>query len=740
MVEYDIYRKEIVDFLQTVTIKFELFAEMMKIRLYNELGIEISSEKENPYYLNLCGQYSPLDEKMYVTTIETNEEVLFDTNLKINYPKTALLYRVPSQEYETLCQKYPAQVGLIKSIVYPASDIDTAIAAENFSVLAHDSSLLHSNERESLLIALYRTLRYIYNRWYIADYAYERMYPLTFMGVVWASLPQALLSQRVMNLRTPQVHPMHIWEYLSARGLKEYRDILNDKQALFLYRNIEYLLQNKGKKETLQILAENLLKDLQVSLVGKNILQQTTTRADECITVPEFLSEEVVKYNSFETINESTFESMEQIVHRIADEGYFPDASAEVIAEMELRFGETELNVLPTRLLELEKAILNTQYQGLLLKFLFDTMIYQWNKGKLLYRIQFTDPNTNTPLDLTIGETLALFQYVHHKETGQELTTLPIKCPVRTLYRDTRPTDVELVDTVTFGDTTYPLTTLVDVDTVVREIPYMSEYFETKAEFTTALYEQFEVLIKHIERLRTNASLLYHRGMDTLYQKLTINTMLEFTLVEGSNYQEWLTSSPKIAQLISSYENLPNKQLFYVELCDLLIAQMIPIEDAIFSKYTAYAKDKTALYAGLKKLFIQLCSYRLTFLETDRTVLTFITTPHLCVGGVGGSHYDNVRIGDFEIPYSTALKTVDVTDLSIFDAVSILDAPGSSTDDIPVKSGFEVRTEKSEEAGPIVMYNLVTMKDHSIFDESVVTPLPIGATTYAFTEPFQAEE
>lgn len=36
-------------------------------------GTIITSDLDNPYYINLAGLYSPLDEPMYVTDIETNK-------------------------------------------------------------------------------------------------------------------------------------------------------------------------------------------------------------------------------------------------------------------------------------------------------------------------------------------------------------------------------------------------------------------------------------------------------------------------------------------------------------------------------------------------------------------------------------------------------------------------------------------------------------------------------------------
>lgn len=735
MVENDVYRKEILDFLQTVTIKFKLFADVMEKRMREELGIIVERPEDNPYYQNLCGMYSPLDTDMFITAVETGEQVKFSTDLKITHPKTFALYKVPSEEFSRLCETYPNQVGLIKSIVYPVENIALAISAPNFTVLAGDTTLLHQNERESLMVEMDRVLRYIENRWYIADYIYEGFYPATFMGLVWSILPQALLAQRIRNIRTPQVHPFHIWEYLDSKGLRSYRDILNDKQALFLYRNMEYISQNKGTKRTLEILAENLLKDLQVKLVGKMVLQQTATRASECITVPEFLSDNVVNYTTAEGINEGSFESMGQILSRIEAEGYFPNLDAEVVERMTTRFGEASSNVVPTRLLEFEKSIMDTTYEKLLLQFLFDTMVYQWYLGNLQYKINFTDPNTNIPIELTFGEVLALFQYVHLKESGEGLTVLPIHACINNAYVLVRPNKSAIQKWIYVDGIRYRLDTYVDVDKVLNEIPFHSGPYESREDFVTKTAQQFRVLVTHIERLRSNGGLLYHEAFNTLYKYLTVDEFIDIQLVDAPNYQVWIDSTPKISQLLSAYEKLPDKVIFYKDLCDILLEQVVPMQDPIFEEFTAFNKDKSAMYTGLKRLFIQLTSYRLTFLETNRRSITFITPPHLVIGTTSGTDTVKGIISAVGQDISSKFREYGGFDLSALDDTDILRVDSKDRHTTVDPTPLVLDTGKFGEVTYFRDYHSVEIVDRSVYTERSVTVLDNGAETYEFTTP-----
>ena len=251
------YKKEIFNFLRTVTIKFEPFAYMMG-KDYMELhGLTNPHAPWNPYYINLVGEYVETNTLMTVRSIETEQTVPFNRDLFTKYPRTGKLYKIPNQEYFRLQERYPENTGLIQSIVYPVSSIEEAIAAPNLSLLAYDDSLLEETERYDLILCLKNFLEFVRRRWWVADFGYEDMYATTFWTMLWQMLPIVLLTRRFTNIRTPCVHSYHVWEYLSNKGLGDYRTVLTTKQSMWLYRNLEYVLKNQGKNDTLIKLAKN---------------------------------------------------------------------------------------------------------------------------------------------------------------------------------------------------------------------------------------------------------------------------------------------------------------------------------------------------------------------------------------------------------------------------------------------------------------------------------------------------
>lgn len=669
-IDYEIYRKEILDLMGTLTIKFSPFAKIMAQNYTKNTGKILTDDESNPYYINLMGQYHELNEMMYVTSVETGKKVPFDLNLRYDYPKTSALYKINTDEYKILCNTYPKQVDLIKSIVYPVTmPIHDVIDVDDFTILGGDFTMLHNNERESIKEALLSYLEYIKTRWFIRDYDYEENYPIAFMGVVWAIMPQALLTRRIMNMKTVLVHPMHIWEYLGAKGLSDYRDILSDEQSMFLYRNIDYIRQNKGKKSNLIILAENLLKNLKVSLVSKTVLQNTGDKEDDCITIPEFLSEEVVNYNTSEAIDEITASKMNDILYRVHEEGYYPDYSPDDSADMELKFGETEFNMLPTRLYEFLKYTVDTRYLELLMEFFIDTLLYRYSKGELQYRYYFKDPNVSVMVDLSIPDMILLLHYCTYRESGIIPSAIPKLYSSRIAYVNYQPKlGQDIPYKFNYQGFPYFYDSLIDTKRILTEIPFTWGKIESSVLFMDYLAKQFLVLVDHLRDARRTAHLKYQYALTHFYGYLRCHESFSIEkFTKAKNFEEWIAQTAGVSELIGGYSNLPHSNKFFSELCDTLLMQMFPVvTGSPLVGFMGAIQDDTLFYKKLKKLFITLCSRRLTYLDTDRNQTTFFMFPNQ---GAEGVHTDSTSTSLL----STESKDVDIitdvesnVDLSIF--------------------------------------------------------------------------
>ena len=389
-----IANKEIVDFLRTTTLKCTYFADKSKSSI-NESYLEQTPEIETPYIRHLAGEYilakpitgsddprhlvtDPMtgmvteqvypnpetptqlynadrdvyiqiadkklyrndfkfDEMMYVTSLDTGEEIPFTLeNLHGEFAKargwsehsvhtkTLSAYKVPGRYFDLLCERYPNQVDLIKAIVYPtpareytAQELATIaaiesgkriaadgteisidddliaimkaslpslsrrrrekiVAAKNFDILSYDDSLLEENERIEMVMHMKTFLDVVKKRWDIADFCYEDNYPQVLWSVVWSLLPLILVAKRYADIKTPFVHSTHLWDYLTSNGLEEYKGYLNTTQALFLYKNITYLKKHRGKQLVMNILIDNLLNEFNLDITAKTVVLDTS--------------------------------------------------------------------------------------------------------------------------------------------------------------------------------------------------------------------------------------------------------------------------------------------------------------------------------------------------------------------------------------------------------------------------------------------------------------------------------
>lgn len=628
-IQWNLYRQEIYNYVNSMTIKFGTFADIIKKRIYNTTSYSLTDDRENPYYLNLIGEYDNKIFKqptIYVKALETGSDVPFNKQLWIDYPETASLYNITTDEYKNLCLKYPDQVGLIKNIIYPVLDIDYAIQAPELTILRHEPFFLQANERESLYKAAVNFLTYMRERWFIRDFDFEDQYPIAFAAQVYSLLPLILLARRIQNLNTDAVHKMHVWDTLSENGLGDYQDVLTDVKARWLYRNINYIKNNKGRKDTLYKLADNILKDLKVTLVGKVIYQNNADIENNCTLVPEFLSEEIRNYDENKTIDTVAFESMDTIMHRLHAEGVYPDYSYVDSINKQVRFGHTQLNELQTQLLELKKYTINTTHLLRLIEFIHDTLLYQLSLHNLEYQITFKDENTALPFDLSVADSVVLLHYLLFKRFNENVIYLPKTARVRIPYLDKRPNKDTLPKTFYFNHNDYIINSCINVDKVLNDIPWLSDKtYINASDFIIDIGKQFDIYIKHNRECWESADALYQFMLTYLYKHLTVDKFIEFNISSCVTYDEWFNQHPEIKDLISAYEALPQSSLFIEEFCINLLRKILPIElSDILVNYVGSIYDDTHFYKKLKQLFVYLTSHDLEYLDTERESITYL--------------------------------------------------------------------------------------------------------------------
>ena len=548
MFQTKLYVKEILNYLNTVTIKNEYIAEQMFNTWVHDEFKGILPDHLHPYYRNITGDYilkdlsdvepllgidrSSLDIDVYrglksqierdarlkygltdkviinghqyknsdvyikfnklitITSMDNKNIIPLTKDIVNNFDhiKTMLSYRIPNNNYYALCEKYPENSALIKSIFYPIKDevnslkevtktaFEVAFTAENFSMLNSDINILEENERASMIECVVSTLHYIKTRWSVKSFIYEDLYPIAHESIIWNMLFLSLLTQRIRNIKTYAAHSYHIWEYLKSHGLIDYRTVLTSTQALFLYKNLPYLLKHKGTEKVLDLLSYVLLNPWNIRINNKMITQQSvdlfedaedytktakkfpevinkqiaepmfdklteiTTNPNNKLTYQELLVElEQMAGKSYGTsidlANNIQYEKLDELFNREQDSKleYQNDTLFEVSTDKQRKtYSNMPHNILKTKLLEIVSASNSLVYEILYARFITEQIIYRSSEKDLQFGISFIPPTSDSFISLTANEAIALLLYSIHKENDMTLEVPPTLAVITT--------------------------------------------------------------------------------------------------------------------------------------------------------------------------------------------------------------------------------------------------------------------------------------------------------------------
>lgn len=305
--DYDVYVSECISLARSLVIKSEQTINAIN-RYLQQVGHSVPDAsanngegwKEWKYYLNVNGEYylDPLtpdsprlgyDEKMYITSLDTQTEILFDKSTLALNPLTLSEYKGYGRYYEALVTKYPEQVELIRRILNPV-DMDAAWEAKNYAILQYDTNFVDFNEFnliDELQSWIYRfTGRYDTDAFAIS----HRYYAASQLGIIYLMILGEIINIRLKNCKTPFAHSYHVWNYLGDYyGLDKFKDLIYHDQALWLYRNIDELVVKGGIKETLDFLKKEFSEPFGLHL--KSIeLEKDTVKLLESLSFEPFIT------------------------------------------------------------------------------------------------------------------------------------------------------------------------------------------------------------------------------------------------------------------------------------------------------------------------------------------------------------------------------------------------------------------------------------------------------------------
>lgn len=610
-----LYHREITYFLMSMSIKWSPMVDMMNARVLAMGGTVLSSQPETwKYYLNLKGQYHPTDTRMEVASLDTQEIIPYTPESLARHPKTAAAYVPGTPQWAEILTRYKGQEDLVKAIRWPATqDIYDLIKAPDFTIVSYAHQFLEDAERDVIVDAIKTFLQFFTSRWYPTWLSYEDAFYVTWWAQLWQLLYGVIITARIENIRTPYVHSYHIWEYLKANGLEDYSDLLTPRQTRFLYRNWPYIEANIGKKSTLTYLANGILPELAVGLVGKIAYQTTEDIQTNFLWTPEIISERVPT-DYADLLPTSQIETIESITQRLYATGDAPSQSFDHIRNETKVIASTQFNILPTKLLELKPVQIERRYADALNNFMWDTLTYAISNNYYQRIVKYVDVLTGVGLDLSLKDIYLLLYYVAGRLRGVTLNTIPQRYHPYAIINpspDTIPATMPV-----FGRTVYPEayvpTGLFDTSTAWPAIPVR----ET-VEFDQLLATQFRLYVSHEQVRQSSFDLTAREIHRRLMARTYVSHAVPLDLSPLQTFDAWI-SEKGLTTLIAGYEaSEALRTENYTGLWDTLFALLVSLDGPAFAEYAEVIQSKE-FYARLKQLFIQLCSYDILFQETSR--------------------------------------------------------------------------------------------------------------------------
>ena len=259
--KYQQYQKDCIKLARSLSIYLDMSAELLNVFVNTVSAITVNPALPATwkYHMNLCGEYHPIDTPIQVKSMDTMETIVFNkANLEV-HKATKKYYAFGSAGHEDLLSKYPGRALLINGIIAPAKMADV-LSAKDGQLVSYAKELVEDHEltlisRISEWLATQHHARY--NRQYTIVHDFNQSVHLAQLQMTAVG---AIMNLRLESCKTTEAHSYHVYAYLASHGkLHRYIDYLTRYQQLWLYRNIDYIVQHCGLQDTLDWMIDNLL-------------------------------------------------------------------------------------------------------------------------------------------------------------------------------------------------------------------------------------------------------------------------------------------------------------------------------------------------------------------------------------------------------------------------------------------------------------------------------------------------
>lgn len=423
---YQIFINQTLQLAQTIVIKSSQTAESLNEWVFGNSGY-LTPVSNDPttwkYYLNLAGEYHSADQVMTVTSMDMQEEIIFNrVNLEIHHA-TARGYKYGSRQYTQLVNRYPNQEQLILGILYP-TDINKAIMAKDGSILSYPPGLVESNEY-NLMVKLQEFIDAYKLRWTIPAFDLtDELYTATSLGIMYLMLTPAIINIRLAACNTNEAHSFHVRQYLGSHGyLDEYVDALTTRQALYFYRNIAYIERNAGQRDTFNDLTDHIMTARQVPLAEYTMRHDLKDQPIDDYPTVVFRKKQLNLGVRLDPQNQISLKEM--LVKQIDLAPANGEDLDAVETQIQTAMENSPSNVVATKALESTMVDESNSSPWILSEILFNHWMYLSSKNLYVAYINIDNPRNGEQIALTAKEAFIFAAYAFARSIGITPVNIP---------------------------------------------------------------------------------------------------------------------------------------------------------------------------------------------------------------------------------------------------------------------------------------------------------------------------
>ena len=575
------------------------------------------------YYMNLAGEYHPLDKPMYIMSLDTQKEILFSPENLYRHTATREAYQLGSRYHHKLLKEFPDQEALIHGILYPA-DKAYAIEAREGSILAYSPDLVEDHER-TLIIELEAYIKRVFARWYVGAYAItDPYYPAMFFSGLAGLCVTEVIRLRKERRKTEEVHSFYLKEYLASHnGLDRYFPYLTRDQQLFLYRNIKYIQRNAGQSEIFDVLVKEILDVRQIPLTDYSVRQ---LQEEDANGYPKVVARRI-SLTKTQTVGLDPYLDLDLFFMRerttaVGNPRYFEVSEAEIRHTL----ATTDSSALQTKDLESSMVDLTNSVPDRLEDVFMRQWIYMTQMGLYNVVVNFQDPITTEERSLLSRDAITYLTYLTFKRNGIHFERLP---PVRNVkFRKHPRPAVEELHALIPHDFRYNWMRELAYDLVGAQPTLVESFSVTMFHETT--YKIYEESLRHFFLMAQTGDPMQRGILEQMCSHLFSAAYWDFQPEE--DIENW-----RIRNNLPAYTYTKDE-------ADIIIKE-------IFTRATGFMIDETKQLRYIQKalidLFIDLSSYSIQIMrEINDADLYLVGMPDLRVGDIRGEGEDNLVVRD----------------------------------------------------------------------------------------------